>query len=471
MTSASLRTRLFVILVAATGVIWLFAIGWIYVGTRQEVESVLDARLQEAARMVASLGTSKNVATASTASDIGKAAGTVIYERQLACQIWSLDGRLVARSSGAPSSSLGGTQTGFSDRRIEGENWRVFTLEDPDAGLRVLVGDRLGVREHLVADMIKGLLAPTLLIVPLLGFLIWSSLNRGLRPLRKLAVELRDRQADDMSPVATTHVPTEIRPMMAALNALFSKVENARRHEREITAFAAHELRTPLAGLRTQAQVALGAADPAVRNAALRQIMVAVDRTTRLVRQLLDVANLDALEDPGRDAQLNVGSLIEQIVDAQPARGGLRIEVDPMLNLVTFTANAELMALAFRNLHENAVQHTAQPGLVRWTLERRTGEIVVSIEDEGPGIPNDELPLVTRRFFRGRHKRPSGSGLGLAIAELALRGNSARLNLVNRTDRSGLRAEIILPRDVAPHRQGDEMSKADLKVGLTTAVS
>ncbi len=471
MTSASLRTRLFVILVAATGVIWLFAIGWIYVGTRQEVESVLDARLQEAARMVASLGTSKNVATASTASDIGKAAGTVIYERQLACQIWSLDGRLVARSSGAPSSSLGGTQTGFSDRRIEGENWRVFTLEDPDAGLRVLVGDRLGVREHLVADMIKGLLAPTLLIVPLLGFLIWSSLNRGLRPLRKLAVELRDRQADDMSPVATTHVPTEIRPMMAALNALFSKVENARRHEREITAFAAHELRTPLAGLRTQAQVALGAADPAVRNAALRQIMVAVDRTTRLVRQLLDVANLDALEDPGRDAQLNVGSLIEQIVDAQPARGGLRIEVDPMLNLVTFTANAELMALAFRNLHENAVQHTAQPGLVRWTLERRTGEIVVSIEDEGPGIPNDELPLVTRRFFRGRHKRPSGSGLGLAIAELALRGNSARLNLVNRTDRSGLRAEIILPRDVEPHRQGDEMSKADLKVGLTTAVS
>jgi two-component system sensor histidine kinase QseC len=126
------------------------------------------------------------------------------------------------------------------------------------------------------------------------------------------------------------------------------------------------------------------------------------------------------------------------------------------------------MALAFRNLHENAVQHTAQPGLVRWALERRAGEIVVGIEDEGPGIPNDELPLVTRRFFRGRHKRPSGSGLGLAIAELALRANSARLNLVNRTDRSGLRAEIILPPDIKSLRQGDEMSKPDLKIGLAT---
>ena len=250
MTSTSLRTRLFLILVAATGMIWLFAIGWIYVGTKQEVESVLDARLQEAARMVVSLGTSRNVALPPAETGVDGPAETLIDERQLACQIWSLDGRLVARSRGAPSSNLGGTQTGFSDRRIEGENWRVFTLEDADRGLRVLVGDRLGVREHLVTDIIKGLLAPTLLIVPLLGFLIWTSLNRGLRPLRTLALELQQRRADDISSVETGRAPAEILPMMVALNALFSKVETARRHEREITAFAAHELRTPLAGLR-----------------------------------------------------------------------------------------------------------------------------------------------------------------------------------------------------------------------------
>ena len=404
MTSASLRTRLFLILVAATGMIWLFAIGWIYVGTRQEVESVLDARLQEAARMVVSLGTSKSVATPLAETGMDGPAGPLIYERQLACQIWSLDGRLVARSRGAPSSNLGGTQTGFSDRRIEGETWRVFTLEDADRGLRVLVGDRLGVREHLVTDIIKGLLAPTLLIVPLLGFLIWASLNRGLRPLRRLALELQQRGADDMSPVETGRSPAEILPMMVALNALFSKVESARRHEREVTAFAAHELRTPLAGLKTQAQVAIGTNDPAIRGSALRQIMIAVDRTTRLVRQLLDIANLDALQHPGRDARLNAGAIIDEIVDAHPAHEGLRVEVDPMLNWITLTANAELLVLALRNLFENAVQHTARPGLVRWSLERRSNEIVVAIEDEGPGIPSDELPLVTRRFYRGRHK-------------------------------------------------------------------
>ncbi len=365
MTSASLRTRLFLILVAATSMIWLFAIGWIYVGTKQEVESVLDARLQEAARMVASLGTSKSVATPSAETGMDSPAGTLIYERQLACQIWSLDGRLVARSRGAPSSSLGGTQTGFSDRRIEGETWRVFALEDTDRGLRVLVGDRLGVREHLVTDIIKGLLAPALLIVPLLGLLIWTSLNRGLRPLRRLALELQQRRADDMSPVETGRAPAEILPMMAALNALFSKVESVRQHEREVTAFAAHELRTPLAGLRTQAQVAIGTSDGAIRHSALRQIMIAVDRTTRLVRQLLDIANLDALQHPGRDTRINAGAIIGEIVDAHPAREGLRVEVDPMLNWIAFTANAELLVLALRNLFENAVQHTAHSGLVR----------------------------------------------------------------------------------------------------------
>ena len=125
--------------------------------------------------MVASLGTSKSATTPTAETGMDGPAGTLIYERQLACQIWSLDGRLVARSRGAPSSNLAGAQTGFSDSRIEGETWRVFTLEDSDRGLRVLVGDRLGVREHLVADIIEGLLTPTLLIVPLLGFLIWTS--------------------------------------------------------------------------------------------------------------------------------------------------------------------------------------------------------------------------------------------------------------------------------------------------------
>ncbi len=130
----------------------------------------------------------------------------------------------------------------------------------------------------------------------------------------------------------------------------------------------------------------------------------------------------------------------------QPIRDHrIHVVVDPALAETFFTANCELFVLALRNLHENAVHHMPSGGTVRWHVKHDVQNTIVAVEDEGPGIPEEELPLVTSRFFRGRHKSASGSGLGLAIVELALRANGASLNLANRTDRLGLRAEIIWP--------------------------
>lgn len=434
----SLRVRLFAILLLATGLIWLSAVAWIYLGSKREVEQVLDNRLQEAARMVSSLVG----AVGGTASD-----GTprtfpapTAYERQLSCQIWSLDGRMVARSSGAPERRLTDAPAGFSEREVDGETWRVFTAEDAEKGVRVLVGDRLSLRERLVTDLIMGLLTPALLVVPLLGMLIWASLGRGLRPLRLMARNLAARDADDMSAIDAGQAPTEVRPLADALNGLFLKVEAARRHEREVTAFAAHELRTPLAGLKTQAQVAMAATDPDITRAALRQILAAVDRTTRLVRQLLDAARLDAAEETRPLTEIDVGALVAETVAGMRVPAEIRTVVDPELHGYTMRADPESLRLAVRNLHENAVQHM-QAGLVEWAARPGGGGIVV--RDEGPGIPEEELPQVTKRFFRGRHKSATGSGLGLTIAEMASRRSGLSLHLRNRSDRRGLEAEIL----------------------------
>jgi two-component system sensor histidine kinase QseC len=224
----SLRRRLFLILLVATGVIWLSAVVWIYQVSRVEVEHVLDARLQEAARMVDSLVADQMPASPAKPLAIPGGEPVVGYERQLSCQIWSLDGRLIARSSGAPDEQLAGPAPGFSERVIDGERWRIFTVDDAEKGVRVMVGDKLGLRDRLIADLVKGLLWPTLLVAPLLGLMIWISLGRGLRPLRDITAALKARDAEDMRPIEPGHAPLEIRPLAEALNALFVKVEAAR---------------------------------------------------------------------------------------------------------------------------------------------------------------------------------------------------------------------------------------------------
>lgn len=442
----SLRARLFVILVAATGLIWLCAVAWIYLQTRSEVEHVLDTRLQEAARMVSSLVSSGGgVGSDSAQLDSAVAPELASYERQLSCQVWSIDGRLVARSSGAPGEKLSQESSGFSDRTINGETWRVFAVEDAVKGTRVMVGDRLGLRERLVTDLIKGLLAPTLLIIPLLGLLIWTSLGRGLRPLQGVAAELQQRDADDMRMINAEHAPKEIGPVVDAINKLFVKVDAARRHEREVTAFAAHELRTPLAGLKTQAQIALGASDNTIKEGALRQILVSVDRTSRLVRQLLAIAKLDAGWKTDSRENVNAGQLISEIADSlKPESAAIRVEINPELHGLTLRTNREILTLAIRNLHENALEHMPNGGKVSWRIDFDTKGLLV--EDEGPGIPAVELPLVSQRFFRGQHKSASGTGLGLAIVDAAVKYLDGALFLINREDGRGLRAVISLPR-------------------------
>ncbi|MBS1166631.1 MAG: integral rane sensor signal transduction histidine kinase [Proteobacteria bacterium] len=407
----SLRRRLFLLLISATAAIWVCAVGWIYFESRADLEHVLDTRLQEAARMVHSMVASSNLETAGVAA---ATAADFTYNRQLSCQVWSLSGRLLARSGGAPEGSLAEELEGFSDRQVNGEAWRVYTVVDLVHGVRVAVGDRIGLRARLVRDLIVGLVGPALMTVPLLGLMIWASLGRGLAPLRRIAGEIAGRNGDDVSPVAGEGAPDEVRPLVDALNGLFAKVEAARRHEKEMTAFAAHELRTPLAGLKTQAQVALA------------------------------LARLEALPDVEPDGgTLVVGALVREVVTGLPRRPDIAVTIDAALDGLEMQADRDSLYLVVRNLQENAAEHMRPPGRIAWSA--LPDGVGFAIEDDGPGIPEDELPEVTRRFFRGRTRSGSGSGLGLTIAELAARRVGARLIFANRTEARGLRVEIRLP--------------------------
>ena len=438
----SMKLRLFLILILATGAIWLSAVVWIERSTRSEVERVLDARLAESANMVNSLISDRRIAVSEAAATSLPMSSQPDYSRQLSCQIWSLRGDLVSASSGAPEEVLT-QEDGFSTNMINGEEWRVYSVYNNDLGVRVMVGDRLTVRDRLVYDVVEGLLTPALMVVPILALLIWISVDRGLAPLARLESVLRSRSASDLRPLPDGPAPREIRPVRSALNGLFAALERARRSERDFTSFAAHELKTPLAGLRTQAQIARIAPDAETRDRALLSIITSVDRTDRMVRQLLELATVEA--DEATLAPTALSEVLAEVEEELTALAGgqgvtfaLRVPQD-----MRVLANRFLLYAALRNVAENAILASPEGGEVTIKAVQQTGQTQIRVKDQGPGIDVKERDQITERFYRGRYAMSGGSGLGLAIASTAMERMSGMLDFQH--DGPGLEVILTLP--------------------------
>lgn len=449
----SIRLRLFTILLATTGAVWLFAVMWTYFSVQHQVERVLDARLMEAARMVSSLLTNHHIAVAG-AVDNTKAddAGLPFdlqgdYRRQLSCQIWSLQGQLVSRSESAPHESLTDSRDGFSETSVDGVRWRVFAVVNPELNLRVLIGDSLEIRDRLVADVVKGQLVPALAILPILAVLIWLSVGQGLGPLKRIAMSLGLRSADELHAIENRDTPSEIKPLLSSLNSLFLRVEAAREREKTFIAYAAHELKTPLAGLKTQAQVALRSKEDNVRDKALAHISTSVDRTGRLVRQLIDLALVDSTDrDSGRET-VRLAGIMEDIrsdLEALSSRRAIPVTFCLRPDEIVTLRDVNLLRLALRNVIENAIQYSPDGSGVEISVLGNGPRIEIEVKDQGHGIDPDDQVTVRERFKRGHSARGEGSGLGLAIVDMAMRKLGGELAF--RQADSGFIVTLILPR-------------------------
>lgn len=443
----SMRARLLLILLLTTGAVWLSAAAWIYWSTQARVEQVLDARLREAARMVDSLITDRRIEIATAAGAIeGLDIETMTdepYSHQLSCQIWSLAGTLVGRSEAAPRERLASKDDGFSQTTIEGQTWRVYTVLNSDRGVQVMVGDNLQVRQSLVNDVMTGTLLPMTLVLPIAGLLIWLSVQRGMRPLDRMAGLLGQRHADDLRPVDLPDAPGELRPALDAINGLLGRVAGAREREKSFTAFAAHELKTPLAGLKTQAQIASASDDPDIRRHALEQIAGGVDRSSRLVRQLLDLAAADANEDREPISTADSAAIVRdsvQSVESLAARRGVTIDVQGVRDGIV-SCDRALATTALRNLVENGILHSPAGGRVRIVISSANQNVRFEVTDAGPGMAEDDLAHARERFYRGASRDGAGSGLGLAIVDTIMRRIGGRLTLVNE-EGGGFRATL-----------------------------
>ncbi|MDX5446392.1 MAG: sensor histidine kinase N-terminal domain-containing protein [Zoogloeaceae bacterium] len=441
-----------------------------FLDARHETEELFDAQLARSARLIAGMlaGPMLEVDRAALQSALDAAISPGEggwpghrYETKLAFQLVDDSGAVRVQSASAPAGLLdavlkaagspaGGLDAlaGYHDVEAGRHLWRVFVLRSGHAEEErwVLTAEREDVRGELISSIALGSLIPDLVGLPLVALLVWLAIGSGLRPLREMVAMIRARDPERLTPLSLAPLPSELEPVVAALNRLLAQVDHVLEREKRFLADAAHELRTPLAVLRIQAQNALDAGAPEDREAALRQLHVGVERATRVVEQLLTLARLEpgaaAMPHAVHDVAARVRAELAELTPLALARDQeLEYLADDAADLHA-PCDADGLAILLRNLVGNAVRHAPRGGHVRVSLGRDGESLRLTVEDDGPGVAITDRTRLTERFCR--LDEGGGAGLGLSIVRRIVELHAGALHFGD-SPLGGLEVTVELP--------------------------
>ena len=360
----------------------------------------------------------------------------------LAFAIFNADGHLVLNDGdNGKDLSYRWQRDGFVDRRLDDELWRLVWLTTPDGRYRIVVGQEWEYRDDLALDIVYSQLMPWLIVLTLMLLLLIWLVSYELRPLRNMAHKLRHRAPDDSQLLETKSLPQEVLPLINALNHLFARTHELMVNERRFISDAAHELRSPLAALKVQAEVAqLAENDLAMREAALANLHLGIDRVSRLVEQLLMLSRLDSSATLHDVQALSLQKLLQQSVMniwhvAQ--RSGVDIHLEMQEAPVTLHGQSLLLEVMLRNILDNAIRYCPAGSKVKITL---TGKMLTVI-DNGPGVSEEYLASLGERFFRPPGQVKTGSGLGLSIVRRIAALHHMQANFSN-TEEGGFEVHL-----------------------------
>ena len=434
----SLRARLTGALLLAVLAFAALQAAVTYRTARAETEALFDAQMQRIALSLSgSLG-------AGALSDDAPAADTPAA-REMIIQIWRADGVMLYRS---PQGRLLPPQTviGFSDTVAGGEPYRIYALRT--ATQVVQVAQQTEARGRMAGQLALRAVLPVALLAPVLMLIVWWVVGRAIGPIERVRRQVAARRPDDLAPLPTAGLPAEVRPLVGEMNGLLTRLSDAWDALTHFTADAAHELRSPLAALRLQAQSLQRAPDDATRAIATERLLAGIDRATRLVEQLLALARQEAAGEGAELVSLDLTALARNaLADAEPeaARHAIALTLDAPTAHVVLRADEAALAVLLRNLLGNALRHTPPGGQVRVGVREEASVIDLTVEDSGPGIAPDERARVLDRFYRVPGTPGHGSGLGLAIVRAIAERHGAALTLDASPTLGGLRVMLRWP--------------------------
>lgn len=411
----SLRHRLVWLLTSAVAAIWLLSALVVYQRAHHEADALLDAQLTQVADTLLAI-----VAGGEVEHFVEELHESGHHESvPIAFEVWHRKHGQMQRlvtSSGHGGFESAGVQ-GFSEHPYQGARWRFYTVQDADAEYQVVVGQAHASREGLAREIGLSLLIPAVLALPLMALAVWWGVGRSLQPVDKLARQVGALDAQALASLdESPALPNEIAPLRTALNALIRRVTEAFESERRFTADAAHELRTPLAALKIQAQVAQRAQTSDSRQHALTQVIAGVDRMTHLVEQLLTLARVDPANQGSTPLPLDPAGIVETVcAELQPMAERhaqlLAVETAEGCSIAVTTA---WLQIALRNLVDNALRYAGEGARIEVRLARNGSACTLTVADDGPGVAPDLRSQLSARFVRGEVES-EGCGLGLSI--------------------------------------------------------
>jgi two-component system sensor histidine kinase QseC len=374
----------------------------------------------------------------------------------IAFQIWQA-GKLLQRSSNTPDTPVVPLVAGFRDGNFGGFRWRILTRPSSAGDGWIMVAERADIRFVLADQVLLQAVLPIVLGLPVIGLLIWGIVGRGLSPLSRLASQLREKRSDDLTALPTEAVPAELQQVIASTNALLGRLTSAFERERRFAADAAHELRTPISVLKVQTYNLAHELPAGSEN--LTTLTHGIERLHHLVEQILALYRNTPEQSLAEFVELDLNELVRDVIGANYEQFSQRNQQIELTG-----ARSEIVGDRFaletmvQNLLSNASKYTPEGGRVQVTVSPDEQDILLRVEDSGPGIPETEYERVFERFYRvGQDRHGStipGCGLGLAIVKHIVELHNARMKLGGSKFSSGLAVNVLFPRRGAGSKRG-----------------
>lgn len=440
----SIKTRLLVGILGVIAFCTLLSAIATYFALKEEMDELFDENMRQIAHAIAVHNITEHSAFIDNA-DAQDIRRSLKGEEEFLIQVWH-DAQISFSSTPAiafPNQGAGGVMT----VQYNHEKWRYYGLNAGEGWL-VQVSQPIPIRHTVIWEVYWEQLIPTLIQLPFLMGLVWLVVGYGFAPLKRVSQSIETRGAYFLEKLPEEDNPAEVATVVQAINSLLDRLAHAMDAQRRFTADAAHELRTPLTAVRLELDILKRADNEAEKQESLDKLYSAVDRSTRLVQQLLEIARLEPDVIDKTRASVSLADVVRRITQemqqiAQKKNITLSAESLPP---ITVEGHAHMLAILLSNLVGNALQYTQKGGQVSIAVTQDHGQVVLSVSDNGPGIVQDQRAHIFDRFYRILDERQAGvpgSGLGLSIVKSIAEAHHAQIRLRDGLGGKGISFQII----------------------------